>query len=115
MLPFHSKNTKQLSTSEIQQIVNEGGRFVHYMYTISPLVVSFRLQSDLFLVKKNEKPARMWFYTLVSFLLGWWGIPFGPKYTLKAIRTNLKGGKDVTNEVVATIEGYLLYKEALKQ
>ncbi len=114
ILSMRATNTKHLAPSEIQEIVNDGGKFVHYMYTISLLVVSLRLQSDLFLVKKNEKPARMWYYTIVSFLLGWWGIPFGPRYTLKAMRTNLKGGKDVTNEVVATMEGYLLYKEALK-
>lgn len=31
--------------------------------------------------------------TLITWALGWWGIPWGPIYTLQAIFTNLVGGK----------------------
>ena len=44
-----------------------------------------------------------------------WGFPFGPKYTLESIRTNMKGGKDVTDEVMATVAGHILFKEAEKE
>ena len=49
---------------------------------------------------------------IISALLGWWGIPFGPKFTLESIRTNMKGGKDVTDEVMATVAGHLLFQES---
>jgi hypothetical protein len=53
-------------------------------------------------------------FTIISFLFGWWGIPFGPKYTLESIRTNLHGGKDVTDEVMQTVAGHLIFREAEK-
>jgi ATP-dependent phosphoenolpyruvate carboxykinase len=33
-------------------------------------------------------------------LLGWWGIPWGPIYTIAAVVTNIRGGKDVTAEIL---------------
>lgn len=42
-------------------------------------------------------------YTLLTFFVGWWGIPWGPIYSIGAFITNFKGGKDVTNEVLAAL------------
>jgi hypothetical protein len=39
--------------------------------------------------------------TLLTILLGWWGIPWGPVYSIQSLVVNLKGGKDVTTEVLA--------------
>ena len=33
----------------------------------------------------------------------WWGIPWGPIYTVGCLSTNLKGGKDVTDEIVKSM------------
>ncbi len=49
---------------------------------------------------------------LISRLLWWGGIPFGPKYTIESLRTNLAGGKDVTDDVMATVAGFVLFHEA---
>lgn len=38
-------------------------------------------------------------FSLVSFLFGWWGLPWGIIYTPMTIFTNLCGGQDVTDEV----------------
>ncbi len=35
-------------------------------------------------------------YTLLTLALGWWGIPWGPIYTLEALGANLAGGRRVT-------------------
>jgi hypothetical protein len=51
-------------------------------------------------------------FTILTFLFGWWAIPFGPKHALASIRSNLKGGKDVTDEVTSIIEGHILFREA---
>lgn len=107
------KNTGELSVYELQQKINDGSRFVYYPYTLSFGFFSFRLKSAVYLIHPGE--ARTWhrsFFILLSFVFGWWGIPFGPKYTIKAIRTNLRGGKNVTNEVVAVMEGYTLFEES---
>jgi hypothetical protein len=45
-------------------------------------------------------------YTLISLVLGWWGIPWGLIFTPAAIFTNLCGGKDVTQDVLATVDTF---------
>ena len=40
---------------------------------------------------------------LASLWIGWWGIPWGPIYTIGAVVTNLGGGKDVTQDVLRAI------------
>ncbi len=106
------KNVDGLSAAELQQQVSEGGRFVYFAYTISIIFVTFRDVSGVYLIRPGENTkGKSILYTIVSFLLGWWGIPWGPKYTVGALRTNFKGGKDVTDEVMDVIAGYLLFKE----
>ena len=36
-------------------------------------------------------------------VLGWWGFPFGVIYTPMSIFTNLRGGKDMTAEIMASV------------
>jgi hypothetical protein len=42
-------------------------------------------------------------YTLFTLAAGWWGIPFGPIFSVMALFNNLKGGKDVTKEVMSIL------------
>jgi hypothetical protein len=107
------KNIDGLSAHELQQEGDNGARFVYFAYTISIAVVTFKRTSDVYMIRNGEsRAARSWPFTLISFLSGWWGLPFGPKYTIEAIRTNLKGGKDVTEEVMSTVAGHILFREA---
>ncbi|HEX7905083.1 MAG TPA: hypothetical protein VF487_14520 [Chitinophagaceae bacterium] len=106
------KNIDGLSASDLQQEVNEGGRFVYFPYTLSLIFFTFKRTSGVYLVKGGESNvAKGFFYILISVLFGWWGIPFGPKYTLESIQTNWRGGKDVTEDVMATVAGYVLFEE----
>lgn len=110
------KNIDGLTASDLQQQVSDGGRFVYFAYTISLIIVTFRDTSGVYLIRSGENSAgKSFLFTIVSFLIGWWGIPWGPKYTMQAIRTNLKGGKDVTDEVMDVINGYLLFEETNKE
>jgi hypothetical protein len=110
------KNITGLSAENLQEEEKQGGRFIYYAFTISLIVLTFKRTSGVYLVRKNESVvAKGIGYTLVSFLFGWWGFPFGPKYTLESIRTNMKGGKDVTDEVMATVAGHILFREAEKE
>lgn len=107
------KNIDGLSATDLQQQVKEGGRFVYFAYTLSLIVVTFRDVSGVYLIRSGESTIKKSFlFTAVSFFFGWWGIPRGPKYTLRSLLTNLKGGNDVTHEVMDVIDGYLLFKEA---
>ena len=107
------KNIDGLSANDLQQQVTDGGRFVYFAYTISLIIITFRDVSGVYLIRSGESTVgKSFLFTIVSFLIGWWGIPWGPKYTMQALRTNLRGGKDVTSEVMDVINGYLLFKEA---
>ena len=109
------KNIDGLSAEELEHEVKEGGRFVYFSFTISLLVVTFKRTSGVYLIRANENAvAKGLPYTLLSVFFGWWGVPFGPKYTWESIRINMKGGKDVTDEVMATVAGHILFKEAEK-
>jgi hypothetical protein len=110
------KNIDGLSAEDLQREEESGGRFIYYAFTISLLVVTFKRTSGVYLIRKQENAVKKGLpFTIISALFGWWGIPFGPKYTLQSIRTNLKGGKDVTEEVMSTVAGHLLFQEVEKQ
>lgn len=104
------------TAEELHNEVENGGKFVYYSYSISLLVTTLKKTSGIFLVKPGESGVKKGIpYTIISLLLGWWAFPFGPKHTIASIRMNLKGGKDVTDEVDAILAGHLLFREAQKE
>lgn len=110
------KNIDGLSGEDLQQEVKDGAKFIYYLYTVSLLVVTFKRTSGVYLVRKSENAVvRGLPFTIISALFGWWGIPFGPKYASESISANMKGGKDVTDEVMATVAGYVLFHESQKE
>jgi hypothetical protein len=95
------KNLEGLSTDDINRELSHGAKFVVYHYSISIIVMTFRRSSDIYFVKAGENATLKGIpYTLISLLLGWWGIPWGPIYTIGSLYTNLSGGKNVTQEIV---------------
>ena len=95
------KNVEGLTTDQINKELQAGGKFVFYQFTISIIVLTFRRSSDIYFVRAGESAAIKGLpYTLISLLFGWWGIPWGPIYTIGSFFTNLGGGKDVTAEVL---------------
>ncbi len=44
-------------------------------------------------------------FTLLSLAAGWWGIPWGPIYTIQSVYNNSRGGEDVTQAVVNSLRG----------
>ena len=106
------KNIEGLSADDLQEEANRGGRFVYYVFVISLIVVTFKKTSGVYLIRSGENAVIKGIpYILLSFFFGWWGIPFGPKFTLESMLTNWRGGKDVTDDVMATVEGHLLFRE----
>jgi hypothetical protein len=98
------KGIEGLNNQEINAELQAGGKFVLYRYTISLVVVTLRRSSDVYFVRSNEKASVKGLpYTLLTLLLGWWGIPWGPIYTIGSLATNLGGGKDVTSEILNAV------------
>ncbi len=90
-----------LSVAEINVELQQGGRLVLFEYCFSVVVLTFKRSSAVFLLRPQESGFRHGLpYTLFSLLFGWWGIPWGPIYTVGALKTNLGGGKDVTRDLL---------------
>jgi hypothetical protein len=95
------KNIDNLKVSEIKALINQGAKFVVFPYTISILVATFKRNSDIHFIKPKENTIKYSFgYIFINLLLGWWGIPWGPIYTLGALFSHIGGGKDLTREVL---------------
>jgi hypothetical protein len=98
------RNTDGLSYAQIQDEIIRGGSFRIYPYVISIAIMTFRRNSDIFFVRAGESTAaNSAKYGIMSFFLGWWGIPWGPIYTIGALFNNFQGGKDVTEEVMTSL------------
>ena len=97
--------TEGLTGEEIADELSRGARFVVFQYCISLAIVTFRRNSGVHFIRAGRSAFfRGLPYTFVSLVLGWWGIPWGFIFTPVAIFTNLCGGKDVTQEVLASID-----------
>jgi hypothetical protein len=81
--------------------VESGGRFVIFTYCISVLILTFKRSSNITFLRKHEDGAGDAIrYSLLSGVAGWWGIPWGPIWTVAALISNARGGRDVTREVL---------------
>ncbi len=90
-----------MTVQDLQDEVYSGGKFVIYSYCVSIIVMTFKRGTDIYFVKHNQSRfAKSLPWTLISLLLGWWGLPWGFIYTPAALVTNIGGGKDVTTEVM---------------
>lgn len=95
------KGIEGMTLQDINEEVERGGRFVLYTYVVSILVMTFKQPTDIYFVRGAEsRVGKGLAYTLVTLLAGWWGIPWGPIYSIGTIFTNLSGGKDLTTEVL---------------
>jgi hypothetical protein len=94
-----------LSLEELRKEIQRGGRFVFYEYCISALIVSQRRPTAIYFLRPGQwGVVRGLPYALLTLLLGWWGIPWGIIYTPLTLLTNLSGGCDVTQQVLAALE-----------
>ncbi len=94
-----------MTGEELGRELDQGGRFVLYEYCISVLILTFRQPSSIYFLRGHEGGLGKGLgFSCVSLLFGWWGIPWGPIYTIATVAGNMSGGKDVTHEVVASLQ-----------
>lgn len=97
------KGLEGLTDEQINIELQKGAKFVVFQYCISIIVMTFKRNSDVYFVKAGESTIKHSIgLTLLTFVLGWWGIPWGPIYTIGALFSNMTGGKDVTAEILQT-------------
>src|SRR5687768_9480802 len=98
------KNLEGMTTDQINRELAHGAKFVVYQFAISIVVMTFRRSSDVYFVKAGESGLVKGLpFTFLTLVLGWWGIPWGPIYSIGSLYNNLKGGNDVTQEVLNSI------------
>ena len=104
-IPMQIRDVDAPSPPELEAALEAGSRFVYFEYCISLIFVTLRKPSAVVLLRKGEYGIiRGLPYSLLSILLGWWGLPWGLIYTPLALFTNLRGGRDVTAEVHAFLQ-----------
>lgn len=104
--PVNNRYPKERVITEKIEQLQKKSKYVFYQYYISMLVLGFLQVSDIQELKAHQSPfLRGLKYNLITFLLGWWSLPFGPVYTLLVLIRNFRGGADVTEKVIAVFEG----------
>ena len=97
------------STAGILPPPADGTRYVVFQYCISIGIMSFKRSSGIKALRPGQSRLRAGLpYTAISLVVGWWGIPWGPFWTLQTMIRNLRGGIDVTDVLVRppTEEGF---------
>ena len=92
-----------MSNDEINAELQRGAKFLLFEYCISVFIMTFKRSSSIYFVREGEGTiGKSIPFTMTSLLFGWWGIPWGPIYTIGSVFTNVRGGRDVTSEVLAS-------------
>jgi hypothetical protein len=93
---------EKMDRQQLTYELDRGGRFVIYEYCISIFIMTFKRPSNIYFIRAGESAIVTGLvFSLISFLCGWWGIPWGPIWTIGSLINNFGGGKDVTQSVMA--------------
>ena len=89
-----------MSPDQLQFEIQRGAKLVCYQYCISIVVMTFRRSSNIYYIPAGQSAvAKGLPWILLTMIAGWWGIPWGPIFTVQSLVTNFRGGKDVTAEL----------------
>lgn len=98
------KGIENMTYEQLYDDINFGGQFVVFTYVISIVIMTFKRPSKtIYYVKSTENSIKYgWKYLIITLLFGWWGIPFGPIYSIGSIDTAFSG-EDITDEVLEAL------------
>jgi hypothetical protein len=93
---------EDMPPDRLQFEIQQGAKLVCYQYCVSIVVMTFRRSSDVYFVPAGQSPLVKGLpWTLLTLVAGWWGIPWGPIFTIQLLITNFGGGKDLTADFAA--------------
>ena len=88
-----------MSPQQLEFEIQRGAKLVCYQYCISIVVMTFRRSSDIYFIPAGGSAVSKGLpWILLTLVAGWWGIPWGPIFTVQSLVTNFRGGKDLTAE-----------------
>jgi hypothetical protein len=74
-----------MSPEQLKFEVQQGGRFIVYQYCFSALVVTVRESTDIYFVRAGEsRIVKGLPWTVLTFLVGWWGFSLGANLLLRS-------------------------------
>jgi hypothetical protein len=101
MPPPLPKSVSSAAAAVLEAEVLAGGRFVVLQYCVSVVALSFKRSSGVIFLRPGQDGAGHAIkYSLLSLVAGWWGIPWGPLWTIGTVVTNSRGGQDVTQAIL---------------
>jgi hypothetical protein len=62
---------------------------------MSFLIMTFKIPSRYYIKGYHNIDLIAGIYSLITFIFGWWGIPWGPLYTIQVIGKNIAGGSSL--------------------
>jgi hypothetical protein len=93
-----------MSPDQLQFEIQRGAKLVCYHYCVSVVLMTFRRSSPVYFIPAGESTlAKGLPWTLLTLLLGWWGIPWGPIFSIQSLIVNFRGGKDLTADISASL------------
>ena len=95
-----------MSPDQLRFEIQRGAKLVRYQYCVSLLVITFRRSSEVYYIPAGESAISKGLpWTLITLVAGWWGIPWGPIFSIQSLIMNFKGGKDLTADIGAAMNG----------
>lgn len=100
-----------LRTGQIEysgRAISRSTQVIQYRYCASMILFTVEFHTAFFPMRDGHGRSPV-VPTLITCLLGWWGIPFGPIYTIATIIHNIRGGQrrsvqELLNEMAADAE-----------
>ena len=88
------------SDEELLRALERGATIVRYPYVISAVLASFKLESRAVLIEQSSRRyVQAIPYLLFTLAFGWWGVPWGPIFTAKALWCLIQGGEEITDVI----------------
>jgi hypothetical protein len=98
------KGIEGMSPDQIRLELQCGAKLVFFQYCVSAVVITFRRVSPVYFTPAEQSARGKGLpWTLLTLVAGWWGVPWGPIFTVQALVVNFKGGKDVTSKLSARL------------
>lgn len=90
-----------MNRADLLEELRLGGRLVIYSYCVSIGILTLTRESKPRLIRSGRSAMISGLpWITLTFLAGWWGIPWGPIRTVQCLANDLRGGRDVTDQVV---------------
>ena len=94
------KGISGISADEITFELNRGAKFVAFRYCFSAAIVTVMQSTDVYFIRAGQSRLSKGLpWILLTLVVGWWGIPWGPIRTIQSLRINFRGGTNVTAQI----------------